>query len=74
LGSTTDLRADGNGDLVVDLGDYGIWQSALGTVYNFGGGAIAGSEVPEPASTYFALVACVFFGRLRRRKSAVSRS
>ena len=33
LGSTTDLRADGDHDLVVDGGDYDTWLSKFGTIY-----------------------------------------
>lgn len=28
-GSTTDLRADGNGDLIVDAADYSVWRDAM---------------------------------------------
>ncbi|MGL4512623.1 MAG: hypothetical protein ACRCT8_05985 [Lacipirellulaceae bacterium] len=44
LGSTTDLRADGNGNSVIDAGDYGVW------VANYGTGAAAATAIPEPAA------------------------
>lgn len=46
LGSTSDLRADGDGNFVVDQQDYLLWKS------NFGASGTASSTftVPEPAS------------------------
>src|SRR5262249_38433647 len=30
FGSTTDLRADGNGNLIIDAADYVVWRASLG--------------------------------------------
>jgi len=49
-GSTTDLRADGNGDQIVDAADYLIWRDNLGGASAwsalFGGGSGSGSGTP----------------------------
>ena len=68
LGSDDDLRADGDGDLVIGSGDYDVWLSAFGTSYDLGSGAggLAGSNVPEPATSLLLLVGCSLLDRRRR--------
>jgi hypothetical protein len=45
--------ADGNGNGVVDAGDYTVWRDALPGVFD---GSAAGSAVPEPSSAAFAML------------------
>ena len=45
LGSTTDLRADGDQSLTIDQGDYGVWAAKFGTAGSGGSAA-----VPEPSA------------------------
>ena len=57
LGSTTDLRANGDntggGAGVIDQADYDFWQSHFGNQSNGGSGATA--AVPEPATVWILL-------------------
>jgi hypothetical protein len=73
FGSTTDLRADGNGDAVVDAADYSVWRDHIGA----GAGGAAGyvltpiqfdsaTAVPEPASAFLAHLT-LFLLAVRRR-------
>lgn len=60
LGSTSDLRADGDRDGVVQLSDYGVWSD------NFGNAVVSSNvAVPEPDSFWmlFCFVAVFFFSR-----------
>ena len=67
VGSTTDLRADGNADLVVDDDDYNIWHLAFGQTYTLGN-ASAAVSVPEPAlNSLFLLGFCIVARRRPRR-------
>ncbi len=48
LGSTSDLRADVNGNGVVDAAGYVVWRQNLGYAYTFSGsGSGSGSELPQ---------------------------
>jgi len=53
LGSTTDLRADGNesgrGAGIVDMSDYSVWRANFGSTMPGSGGNMTAS-IPEPAS------------------------
>ncbi|TWT93384.1 hypothetical protein Pla108_38780 [Botrimarina colliarenosi] len=65
LGSTTDLRADGNGNLIVDGpagagSDYEVWTS------NYGAGASSGASVAIPEPTSILLATAAALGLLRR--------
>ncbi len=68
FGSTTKAEADGNGNGVVDGGDFLVWQRTLGQ--NFGTPAVA--AIPEPAAAALALLAAT--GLLRRRRRTNARS
>jgi GH18 family chitinase len=68
FGSVTDLRADGNGDLVVNAGDYVIWRKHSAP----GGGSSAPASVPEPRAAYLILFAAVL--RFVRRTQGSNRS
>ena len=70
LGSTDDLRADGNGDGTIDELDYDLWKSLYGTAYAQGGGQVS-TAVPEPASAV--LVACGLVAAAVRRAASVCR-
>jgi hypothetical protein len=62
LGSTVNLAADGNRNLVVDQPDYGVWSA------NYGSGASTVVAVPEPTSVVTAaafVAACAGFRRGR---------
>jgi subtilisin-like proprotein convertase family protein/subtilisin family serine protease len=48
MGSTTDMRADGNGNHVIDEGDFLMWRSHFGEVMPLGGGAAAASASARP--------------------------
>jgi hypothetical protein len=77
MGSATDLRADGNGDGIVDQADYEVWKADFGTEIDmsmpasmfddFGG--FASLAVPEPASLALVAAGAMFF-RTRRRSPA----
>lgn len=70
LGSTADLRANGNDTGasagVIDAADYDVWKTGFGSA---GSGSLAAAGVPEPASVVMAIVALVAVGGLRRRSS-----
>jgi endonuclease/exonuclease/phosphatase family metal-dependent hydrolase len=63
--------ADGNGNNVVDAADYTIWRDHF---TGAGGGASAITGVPEPESSFFAVVAlAAIVGGGARRSSCVGR-
>lgn len=75
LGSTTDLRADGNGSNTIDEDDFAFWRARFGYEVGSvpgqgaGSGSAAAAAVPEPASIVLlslAGVALVCVGRCRR--------
>jgi hypothetical protein len=76
--STTDFRADANGDSNVDAADYIVWRQNNGYSYTWpppGGGAGLDSPnespVPEPSSILLLLVGCFggsLLGRSRRSR------
>jgi hypothetical protein len=70
FGSTSNLAADGNGDLVIDAADYVVWRDNLGRTWEslVGSAAIAG--VPEPAGMALAgmAVAWALGFRVRNRR------
>jgi hypothetical protein len=55
LGSTTDLRADGDGNGVIGASDYDAWVATFGNVYSNAPGAGSAAAVPEPTSAIFLL-------------------
>jgi hypothetical protein len=61
FGSTVNLPADGNGDLVVDAADLEVWKTAFGS-----GAAAVIAAVPEPSS--FALLATAALGACFRKR------
>ena len=62
-GSTSDLRADGNGDLIVNGADYVIWRKHSAP----GGGSGAAASVPEPHSLcLLGILASITFARRTR--------
>jgi endonuclease/exonuclease/phosphatase family metal-dependent hydrolase len=70
FGSTQNLSADGNGNQVVDAGDYVIWRRHL----TIGSGAVAGPDiaVPEPASNLLLVMAFVVSAAVPLRKVALT--
>ena len=65
FGATTgEVRADGNGNNVIDAADYVIWRNSFAAV---GGGAVALTNVPEPAAGTIAVFAALALGLLRLR-------
>jgi hypothetical protein len=73
LGSTTDLRANGDDTGasmgVIDQADYAFWKSRFGATSGAGAGSHSGGAVPEPASTLLLLSAAAIW--LVRRASAI---
>ena len=67
FGSTTDLRADGNGDGVVDAADFTLWRDALAA-----SSPLSAAAVPEPATILAAgLLAMASLGPSRRNGLAI---
>lgn len=80
INSAPDIPGDFNQNGVVDMADYLIWRSAVGTTYTqddydvwrahfgqtVGAGALAGSSVPEPPLSIFALLATASFCGIRK--------
>jgi hypothetical protein len=64
LGSTSDLRADGNGSNMIDHGDFQTWSANFG---NSSGPQAGAASIPEPAGLSLALVACLATHVLIRR-------
>jgi GH35 family endo-1,4-beta-xylanase len=64
VGSPSDLRADGNGDLVIDDEDFDVWRSHFGAIYGAGAASLAG--VPEPTSIALLMVACAILAARSR--------
>lgn len=68
LGSTADLRANGNDTGasagVIDAADYDVWKTNFGSA---GSGGLAAVGVPEPTTAVMALVALAAVGGWRRR-------
>ena len=62
--------ADGNGDGVVDKGDYVVWRKHITTS---GAGAGDAATVPEPCGVVLVLMACGMFAVLRNRSLLVGR-
>lgn len=65
LGSTTDARADGNGNGIVDAADYVMWRKAFGPT-----GASVVGIVPEASTAILLLLAAIHISLLRLRRSA----
>jgi arabinan endo-1,5-alpha-L-arabinosidase len=74
LGSASDLRADGDGSLVVDANDFRIWRARYGTSAAPDTTAAAGSSIPEPGSWLLVLVAGVSIGGRPRLRSGIRRT
>jgi hypothetical protein len=72
LGSSTDLRADGNGDGVIDAPDYDAWVARYGNVYS--GGAGSGAAVPEPNSMAIVIAGGFALACCRRRRNCADRA
>jgi hypothetical protein len=73
LGSTTDLRANGDNTGasagVIDVADFNAWKVSFGrkaTGLGAGSLAVEGAAVPEPASAVLIGIAVVFGFRRRR--------
>src|SRR5262249_28303516 len=71
LGSTTDLRANGDNTGTssgkIDIADYNIWKTNFGIQNGSGGLAPVGGSVPEPSTIVIAaLAALLFAGRCLR--------
>nr|MBA3482135.1 hypothetical protein [Pirellulales bacterium] len=65
-GSTTKADADGNGNGVVDGGDFLVWQRTLGQ--NLGAPTVAAvAAIPEPAAATLALFGAAALLRCRRK-------
>lgn len=61
-----DMRADGNEDGIVDTADYTFWRDLVAA--GEGGGAAAGSSVPEPSSVILIFAMPIVFAlNIRRR-------
>jgi hypothetical protein len=72
LGNTVapGTKADGNGNGIIDAGDYIVWR----TVVSLGGSSLgAAAEVPEPATAALAFSVLVLFGTRRTRRTVCHR-
>jgi GH18 family chitinase len=65
FGSTSDLRADGNGNGIIDAGDYLIWRKQAGGP---GSGAEFNMTVPEPANALCGMLLLLLSFCRQRRK------
>ena len=66
LGSTTDLRADGDNSGGVTQLDYQVWRAHLGQTSGSGTATSGNAVVPEPATLFLLLMGIMVpFGRLR---------
>lgn len=69
LGSTTDLRANGDDTGasagVIDDADYVFWKTNFGSIG--GGGAAVSSAVPEPTALLLVILGATLTGAFRRR-------
>jgi hypothetical protein len=63
LGSTTNLRADGEINGVVDAGDYDIWCANYGATVGSASGANANAAVPKPATAALLVMVRLTFQR-----------
>ena len=52
----------------VTVADYNVWKANYGTSAGSGGGGLAGSEVPEPNTAYFALTAIAAIATIHGRR------
>lgn len=65
LGSTTDLRADADGSLIISQADYIHWRNNFGT----GLGAGSGAGVPEPSALVLMTFGLAGLASFKRRRS-----
>jgi hypothetical protein len=65
------VRADGNGDGVIDEDDYAVWRANFGTVYS--SGAALRGIVPEPSVAVTTLLGTAIGVSASRRKRRTSR-
>lgn len=65
LGSTTDLRADADGSLIISQADFIHWRNNFGT----GVGVGAGAGVPEPSALVLMVFGLAGMGSFKRRRS-----
>ena len=66
LGSTTDLAADGNRNMVVDAADLTVWRGD----YGLGASALAfagAATIPEPNTSFLLGIGAFFALRMRVR-------
>ncbi len=65
LGSTTDLRANGDNTGAsankIDAADYAFWKSHFGNTSGAGGGSLGSAAVPEPAAWLLVAMALLTF-------------
>jgi PEP-CTERM motif-containing protein len=67
-GLTAYSGADGDGDTIVDAGDFDVWRAHFGqTASGSGSNLNASNAVPEPSSLVL-LLAALFVGTFRRRR------
>jgi hypothetical protein len=71
LGSTTDLRANGDNSGAsagkIDAADYSVWKSRFGAISGSGGGSLGTSQVPEPAAGLMIALGALMLGYNKRR-------
>jgi hypothetical protein len=64
LGSsvTAGTKADGNGNGIIDAGDYLAWRKLMSTA---GGSSLNGAEIPQPSALLLAVIALVLVSTRR---------
>jgi hypothetical protein len=71
LGSTTDLRADATGDGNIGPADYNVWAAEFSPAPPLSMSSSA--TVPEPSTSYLALLTCCVVARTRTRLTIFAR-
>jgi hypothetical protein len=72
FGSTTELAADGSGNMVIDTDDYNVWRANFGRL--FGGSGVTGAirAVPEPSGLAVVIAGMAVTWAARRKRGTTA--